>query len=368
MRRITRFVFALLAVIGLLRPVAVVAQDHADKSDPSDPLATGISLQTAKKYDDAIAFFDQVATSKASDTVRARALARKGFVLVSKGDRANARRTYLDLVDLFPKESDHACAALKNTGELFAMDKDYPNAIVAFQRAVDNYGKEPNARKYAAEAQNRIGMARLAFHDPALSGKRDIRKAAEAFQRVVDGFPEQTEWVAEAKMQLVALKLEFAINRLATYGSVQTLADEFLTAYPDDEKRAPTVRMVRAEALAHLRLYSDAIAEIGIIQKQYANSGQPAGTSQFLLAQCYDRKGDYARAIKEYGIFLDTVTKSFSAWEERPAAQFGISTCLQALGRTDEAAAALAKLRSDYPNSYFTRLSISADDASSTAN
>lgn len=356
MRRLLVVHLAQAGLFALLAAVAC-AQTLPTQTATPDPLADGIALQTSKDYSAALSFF-QGACARADlpDKVRARAKARVGFTYVYMGDRANALRTYLDVADQFAGQKEIACTALVNAGHLYAQDKDYLNAIASYRRAIKAYGDAPEARKWAAQAQLRIGMAYLGYHDPALAGGRDIRKAHDAFEQVLKTYPDQIEWATEARLQLLALNLEFAINGWAGLDDVVKECDSFAKANPGDVERLPTAHLVRAEALYHLERFDDAIGAISLVQQQGRKDSAPWGTSHFLLAQCYDRKGDFSRAIAQYQRFLDNVTTSFSAWEERPAAQYGIGTCLRALERPREAEQAFAKLKAEYPGSYFAGL------------
>jgi TolA-binding protein len=179
--------------------------------------------------------------------------------------------------------------------------------------------------------------------------------ARAAFESLVKDYPDQWDWAAEGKMQLVGLKLEDAMNGRATFAQAQADADAFIAEYPK-MTRVPNLRIMRAESLFYQHKLDEAIAEIAIIQEQYPNCGKPAITSQFLLAQCYDGKRDYDRAAAEYQKFLDTKGLAYNDWEARPAALYGIAMCLRAAGRPEAAATAFAKLRHDYPKSYFIRI------------
>jgi TolA-binding protein len=351
MRRFFWMAFLLPSFVALGR--FGVAQDLPSSFQAT--LDTAIARYDSKQYDEALPQLQQLADSKAPDALRARALAYVAFCQVGKGDRVSAKSTYETILNRFPADQ-HACRALLGLGNLAGLEKDYPNALLSYERAANDFAHSTGARAWAAEAQCRVGSCRLGYHDPAFGGKRDLAKALEAFQRVVDRYPDQSDWVAEARMQLVALEMEYALNHRVLFSEAQKSADAFLTTYPTDTKRIPTVHMIRAEALFHQDKFDDAITEIRLIQSQYSDSGQPAGTSQFLLGQCYDRKGDYERAIAEYRKFVDAVKVSFSAWEERPGALYGIFTCERILGHRTGALAVVEELKRDYPKSYFVAL------------
>lgn len=344
-----RYTFAM--VVGITALCCAVPPSLA-QAPPADASSQAEALYKAKDYDKAIAAYQAILTSSAAAPVRAKAQLGVGQSLFRKKDYAAAKLAYLRTADQFPDQPEQACEALFRAANLISMEKDVDATIAAYSRAAKAHGGVAAARTFAAQAQVRVGQCYLVRR---VEGKRQLSKAVAAYQAAIDNFPEQSDTVSEAKLQLVALKLEYAINNKATFAEAQKDAETYLATNPTPNRTA-TARIVRAEALFHQAKYDDAIAEIGVIQSKYADAAKPSGTSQFLLAKCYDGKGDYERAIKEYGTFLSAISDSFSAWEERPGAQFGIGTCLRALGRADEAAAAFAKLKTDYPNSYFVKL------------
>jgi tetratricopeptide (TPR) repeat protein len=309
------------------------------------------SLFQAKDYDRAIRAYEQVLADRSLPSdIRASAQVRIARSQLFKGDSAEARKAYLVLAETFPDQPGLCSESLLHAGSLAAQAKDYESAIAHYTQAVERYAKSTEyARLRAAEAQTRLGSVYLARR---VGGKREIGKAVAAFEKVEKIFPDQKEWVAEAKMQLVALKLEYAINDKAEYAAAARLADTFIQAYPQDTKRLPTVRLVKAEALFHDGHYPEALKEANAVKDTYPDSGQPAGTAQFLAAQCLERQRDYPAAIAAYRAFL-AAPESFSAWEERPGALYFIAMCLRAQGDLGAAAKAVAELQEQYPDSYF---------------
>lgn len=316
------------------------------------------SLFQAKDYDRAIPAYERVLADKSlPSNIRASAQVRIARSHLFKGNPAEARKAYLALAETFTDQPGLCSESLLHAGSLSAQAKDYDSAIAHYTQAVERYANSTDyARLRAAEAQTRLGSVYLSRR---VSGKRELDKAVAAFEQVEKVFPDQKEWVAEAKMQLVALKLEYAINDKAEYAAAARLADSFIQAYPEDTKRLPTVRLVKAEALFHDGHYSEALKEANAVRATYPDSGQPAGTAQFLAAQCLERQRDYPAAIAGYRAFL-AAPVSFSAWEERPGALYFIAMCYRAQGDLGSAVKANTELRTQYPDSYFAKAA--ADD------
>lgn len=326
----------------------------------------------ASRWADALPLYREAASSQAPDTLRARAQSRIGYVLYKTGDRAGAGTAWAEAAKRFPDQPKIACDSLVRVGNLAVAAGDYPGAIRSFGDAVEKYGAAPEAKDIVPEALVRLGAAYLhqaeAAKGAAPSGataqaawdaaEKDFKLARASLERVVKDFPTAAEHAAEARLQLIALDFEWALyDRGGTHDAVVAGADRFLRDFPSDTARIPTVRLLRGEALEQLGRYDDAIAELNAVMALPAAKGkEPAGTAQFHLARCYDRKGDGERAIEEYRRFLRDVKPSFTAWQERPGAAFFIGYVYERMRRPDEATAAYEAVESSYPGSLFATL------------
>lgn len=353
---------SLFAPLTHSRAAEIVVLTPSDQQD----LSKADEAYNNRRFIEALPLYERLAGRQIPTRIQANAQLRVGYSHYLLKDTATARVAWQAVADRFPSESRAACEALLRVGHLALKEYDFGAATTAFGRAANNYANAPEAAVFAAEAACRLGSIYLRQAEDnklrrvpdATSAKASsyFEMSRSAFERVVASFPGQTEYVSEAKMQLAALKLEYALQRKGSYTYAVAACDTFLEEYPEDIQRVPTVRIIRAEALYYLNRLDEAIAEIGRVQEKYPTSGQPAGTSQFLLANCYASKGDLPKAIAEYQRFLDNVTVSFSSWEERPAAMYQIGMALRSLGRNREALAEFALLKSRYPDSFFVSL------------
>jgi tetratricopeptide (TPR) repeat protein len=324
-----------------------------------------------KRYSDALAAYRSVADSTLPEPLRARALTRVGYCLYRLADRPAARAAWESVPDRFPTQSDFACDALLRAGNVAAAAQDYEGAIADYRRASDNYHDKAttsDARATAAEALCRLGSAYLnrAESDKATvpggqtiaaawaAGSDNFERAKSAFERVPREYPECAEWVAEARMQLVALSYEYAFSgSQGAYSDVVEEADAFLAAFPEDPVRRPTVLLLRAEALHEDGKPEAALRDVDVIISAYAATAGPSlGQAQYLRARCLHSRYDFEAALKAYRLFLDERRPCFLPEVHRPLAQYYVGLCLEGLGRPDQAITALEAVCHDYPDSW----------------
>ena len=363
-----RFRLCLLTALSVLLLFAL--SSRAQAVDPA--VAPAEAAFAAKRYTDAIPLYRRVVASTLPASVRANAQWRIGDAYLQSQNLPAARAAWLALADRFPGQPGISCKALLRVANLALEQNDYIGAQFMYNRAVYSYGNAPDAAEFAVEALSRLGSTYL--HMAEQEKKKGVRKtgndisdssaaARRAFERVVLLFPKENDWVANAKLQLMALKMESSLYGRARYSAAEVLANEFLAEYPNDAKRAPTVRYLKAKSLYQQNRLDEAISEIRLLQKDFPDGGQPYVSSQFLLGECYGGMRDYDNAIAAYRKFLTTVAAGFSGWQERPLAQLSIGLCLIGLGRKDEGIDELLKVRAQYGNSYVADMADSDAEA-----
>ena len=141
----------------------------------------------------------------------------------------NRKKAFIPLIILFAAALIFMAFGSQNSSEhkvLFEKAKftmetkgDLVGAIKLFSEIIEKY---PDKREYAAKSQFYIGIC---------LEKRGLKEAQQAFQKVVDNYPEQTEAVVMAKEKLITLR------RIHQF--VETGAEEFnihqVWANPDSD-------------------------------------------------------------------------------------------------------------------------------------
>jgi tetratricopeptide (TPR) repeat protein len=332
----------------------------------SDPAAIGDSQFEAKQYDLAIAAYQRAESASANPSVRARAHSQIAECFGKKGDHEQARRIFLEVADSYPNEAGIAAKALLRAGDYALADQDLAGSVAPYDRIFHTYGKSDDKalREMAVQAAVHVARVRVrqandavipcagASSTPAAQeakGKVEIARAA--WEQVASSFPDKPLWVAEARLNLLELKQQDVVyGRRGDYAQVIAEADEYIAAFPDDGKHRATAQLIKAECQLFAGQPDAAIESLAVIDQAVA-SPAALGTAQRLLAQCFDQKGDYTRALEEYRKFLVGPMPSFIPNVDRPFAQFSIGACLKALGRSDEAVVAFEKVKQDYPTS-----------------
>lgn len=162
------------------------------------------SLYLAKRYDEAIAAYTSVLATDAPRAEKARAQSRIGYAWLKKGDNEKAKAAFRAVLKDYADQSLFPVDAALRLGNLASKERLLEEALADFRQAVKLHDGSAEARPFAAEAQTRIGLINLARR---VNGYRPIADAVAAFQCVVDNYPDQTEWVAESRLQLVGLSL-----------------------------------------------------------------------------------------------------------------------------------------------------------------
>ncbi|HEY3413213.1 MAG TPA: tetratricopeptide repeat protein [Armatimonadota bacterium] len=354
---------------ALSLPLLFVCPVRAQSVDPT--VVAADTAYTAKRYAEAIPLYQQVVASKLPDGVRARAQFQIGWSYYNLDNRKQAQAEWVAAADKFPTQASYACNSLLRAGNSAVGAKDYTSAATYYQRAADTYTTAAEAREFAIQArcwlgnvhlrmaeQTKLRESRTALATGSVTTGEEIWKQAapdfhaaeDAYSRVLKDFPEAGILRAEAEMLLVSLKLEYAIyGQGNSFEDVIAAAGAFLSKWPDDSTRCPTVLMMRAESCFCMRRYDASIADITTIQTTYAATAKESlGTSQFYMARCYEDMHDWARALAEYTNYLELAVPSFNERLLHSQAQFFTGHCLRGLGKTADAAAAYQKVIDDY--------------------
>lgn len=352
--------------MAIVAAMCVQASPARCQSPDASATAAADAYFAAKDYDHALAAYQQVEAASTDASIKAYAHTQTAECYGKKGDHAKARKMLLETADTYPGLAKALARALLRSGDYALADQDLAGSVVPYERLIKALvsQKDPDLRELAAQAAVHVARARLRFAADARSSvdradsaalkdaNAKLDEARQAWERVASDFSDRPDWQAEAKLNLLEIKQQDVLyGRAGDYPQIIAGADAYLQTFPDDAKHAATARLIKAEAQFFDHQYDAAIQTLGTVDPAAA-SPAAVGTAQRLLAQCYDHKGNYARAIAEYQKFLDSNQPSFIPHVDRPLAQYGIGMCLRALGRKVEAKTALQKVAQDYPTSY----------------
>jgi len=335
----------------------------------------------AKQYKEAISLYRKVVDSDLPGNTRARALWKIAYCQYNLGDKESARASWINVADRFPEAAKYACEGLLRAGNLASAAHDLTGAIDAYGRACsDAYCQVEGAKPLAVQAMCWLGnshvkawtQTRVKVAEESLSGGitpdsssvweaalPSYRSAVDAFQRIVELFP-TSELAQEASMQLIALRYDCSIYEQGSkFEDVVADADKFLDEYPGARRQLAVVWQVRGEALYALGQYDSALVNFRTVQDTYGDvAGQALGTSQYFLARCFERKGDYEQAITEFERFLNDAKPSFDQPNERAAAELAIGAMLRAQKKWDGALEALKRISTEFPGTCWEQRSV----------
>jgi tetratricopeptide (TPR) repeat protein len=140
-------------------------KNYSGKVEPeaidSAKLARGYALATAKKYADAIIAFQDVAANAKNPAVRAEAALCAGNYLNSTGRQEQAIETFKKFIADFPDNPNVPTSAY-SIGFAYEGMKKYPEAVAAYQHAIEKYPDDPTNR---LKCHERVWRCHLAQND-----------------------------------------------------------------------------------------------------------------------------------------------------------------------------------------------------------
>jgi tetratricopeptide (TPR) repeat protein len=157
----------------------------ANPGNPEIGMLLGTEYEQARRYDEAIAHYEQLLKANPRIDVAANNLA--SLLLDYRSDPASYARA-LELVK--PLESTTNPAVLDTIGWAYYRNKDYPKAVSFLERAVAGAGQLPLLRYH-------LGMAYIATSN--------VAGARQELKRAVEGSPQDYPGLADARAALAKL-------------------------------------------------------------------------------------------------------------------------------------------------------------------
>ena len=236
-----------------------------------------------------------------------------------------------------------AAAALGKIASTYLLESQPSTAIETLSELKDEQGRFPSPV-----------MLRIA--QIYLDHARDYRPAEKAFSGYLDLYPDSDEAV------LAQLGLGLSLFHQREY---KKAADEFLSVeknYPRKWQQFPKAHFLYAQCFEKMGDWQRALTEFNWVKANFPAT--PEGLEvPYYIAQYYEKSGEkklaqdsFERGIEFYRKIVDTYSRTSMA----PIAQNYIAKCLLALGRWREAAESFQALAERFPGSRLASASLLA--------
>jgi TolA-binding protein len=239
-------------------------------------------------------------------------------------------------------------------GVIYYDSSEYTNALTTFQQLIDDF---PDSQ-YAASAQYYIAYIN-AYADDAQLGigncyyvTYDYPHAIEAYQKLIDDYPESS------LLALAQYSIGQSYRKLANYTQAIIEFTKVIENYPESDYPAPAQYYI-GYAYYQAQDYSQAILEFQKVIDYYPNSTWPgesdrfiAPCAQYYIGWCYGQKLEqWNDAIPAFQLIIDNYPNSTwsSGNEIPPDAQYQIGSCYEQLELWCEAIDAYQLVIDNYP-------------------
>ena len=175
------------------------------------------SFLNESNYEQSYQEFDKIATEEYKNypELQAEAMYKAAFSLNQLGRDDEAIGRYTNFITQFP-ESQYVTAAYFDQGAIYARQKDYDNARVNYELALQNTAD----RGLQAEIQSAIGRT---YYDQG-----DYENAIVSYSALLEQYPE-SEFIADAKIGIADSHFE-----LANWSEATVAYERVITEHPDE--------------------------------------------------------------------------------------------------------------------------------------
>ena len=180
------------------------------------------SFLNESNYEQSYQEFDKIATEEYKNypELQAEAMYKAAFSLNQLGRDDEAIGRYTNFITQFP-ESQYVTAAYFDQGAIYARQKDYDNARVNYELALQNTAD----RGLQAEIQSAIGRT---YYDQG-----DYENAIVSYSALLEQYPE-SEFIADAKIGIADSHFE-----LANWSEATVAYERVITEHPDESDFIP---------------------------------------------------------------------------------------------------------------------------------
>lgn len=298
----------------------------------------------ARQFDQAISYYSQVSTMKASGTDYA--LFQRGYALGLQHKYGEKIQVMQDLVKRYPK-SDYADDGMYEIARAQLQRNDERGAITTYEELLKKYPNSSLARK--ASLERAMLYRNLKQNDEAIAAYRmTIQKypatdeaytALDALQALYVEANNVSEYVAYtkdlSKMNMNVTTQEdsllYAAAEMqymqASYQKAIASLNNYVTQYCSGGRYCTTARYYLADSYDRLDMTSEALGQYMVLAEMSANPYQEEAAIR-VAEICYAKK-DYACALEGYYRLLTIA----STHENTVMARIGVLRCSQALER-----------------------------------
>jgi tetratricopeptide (TPR) repeat protein len=295
-----------LSSVVLVLSAVIFAQAPQSAPAPSDAIKAARKLQSDGKFDEAIAAYQKIVSSKAPDSWEAHLGI--GTALDLKGDYAGAREHIQQAIDAAPADSKPQ--AWRAMAMSYGFSRDAKD-VEKYGKQVFDYRISKNDLTAAAEAANE--MARVMLESGDIDGaEKWYRTGHETALKKAD--------LPAKDRDLWDFRWEHAQARLAARRGDKAAAQQHVTAAKaildkgTNPEQAPFFPYLTGYVAYYAGDYKTAIADFS-----RANQNDPFNV--VMLAQAYEKTGDKAKANEYYQKTLQSTAHNPTNAYARPVAQ-----------------------------------------------
>jgi len=234
--------------------------------------------------------------------------------------------------DSYPLNPYQSALALYYCGAIAELQRDYRKALNDYQRILDDYRptledqktpepllvgvpilraevfrKKGESENYREELDKARSYYRRLYNEnpKALLAAAALGKIASTY--LLESLPSKAiETLSELKDEqgrfpsAVMLRIaQIYLDHARDYRAAESAFSRYLNLYPDSDE-AVLAQLGLGLSLFHQREYKKATNEFLSVEKNYPRKWQQISKAHFLYAQCFEKMGDWQRALTEF--------------------------------------------------------------------
>jgi TolA-binding protein len=265
--------------------------------------AIGVALFQRREYDRAVVLFDRLLTEYPTSPLAEKAYLNRAIAQYERGTYDAALKELQQFLDRYPATEQRAAPRFYEAMVHYRR-QDFELARVSFQNIVDLNDKE-----YAPAAQFNIGQA---YFD-----ERRYDEAVTAYRRTMEAYPE-SEFAQEAHF-----RIGWALERQQKYAESVAELKKAVEKYPKSSN-SPAAQLFIAEIYAEglkdlpnavkaYRAVVDETVDVRAIETDQRSAYDIRRHAQFKIGELYEKRGQYADAVREYERLLKDFPERHSA-------------------------------------------------------
>jgi TolA-binding protein len=315
---------------------------YAEK--PQVKFALGLFAYHDKRYDEAIAYFEEVPSDRGlyylgrclEDTGQyILAIQRYRQVLRKYPDSPLADDVAFSVAEAFYRSGQNSVAVRSYRAflEQFPDSRFVPNARYKMACVTFNEGRYDESVRQLEEIVKTFPGEEISGYAQYLIG--DCYMALDRKAEAIFAWTDVVKRFGETRVASAALhKVIFTYTSEENFGQAIILATEFLDRFPGDEL-APRVRVLQGFSHLQLTEYKEAIRSFQNVLDKHVNT-DVAERALFLSTLAYTRTGELDRLITNYNYIASKILPTPSEWRARTYYYLGEAYYTQGLYRQAE--------------------------------